>query len=190
MEAYTAKLKELETLFSDMDGGLKPANSAEMEAALRATEELVDDLQADAELLSGNTTRHSHVQRSGFSIGFYSTRDDKMTSLILMMSNPCPIGLEKSLQGRLSSISRSQLSEGQDVQNIADAADDIQQRQQTYETTVEEVQSLMEEMKRKLDKAKTDLRTAVRHGVQNDGMSSLSYLHPVRVSKERSAGFI
>ncbi|XP_076600718.1 laminin subunit gamma-2 [Chaetodon auriga] len=121
VEAYAAKLKELETLFSDMDGGLKPANSAEMEAALRATEELVDDLQANTELLAG---------------------------------------LEKSLQGRLSSISRSQLSEEQDIQNIADAADDIKQQQQTYKTKVEEVQTLMEEMKRKLDNARTDLRSA------------------------------
>ncbi len=55
MEAYTSKLKEMETLFSDMDGGLKPANSAEMEAALRATRELVDDLQDDTELLAGKT---------------------------------------------------------------------------------------------------------------------------------------
>ncbi|XP_070775382.1 laminin subunit gamma-2 [Enoplosus armatus] len=121
MEAYAGKLKELETLFSDMDGGLKPANSAEMEAALRAAEELVNDLQDNAELLAG---------------------------------------VEKSLQGRLSSISRSQLDDGQDIQNIADSADDIKQQQQTYKTKVEEVQTLMEEMKRKLDKTKTDLGSA------------------------------
>ncbi|XP_070830602.1 laminin subunit gamma-2 [Chaetodon trifascialis] len=121
METYAAKLKELETLFSDMDGGLRPANSAEMEATLRATEELVDDLQANAELLAG---------------------------------------LERSLQGRLSSISRSQLSEEQDIQNIADAADDIKWQQQTYKMKVEEVRTLMEEMKGKLDKARTDLRSA------------------------------
>nr|XP_046265365.1 laminin subunit gamma-2 [Scatophagus argus] len=121
MEAYAAKLKELETLFSDVDGGLRPANSAEMEAALRATEELVDGLQDDTELLAG---------------------------------------LEKSLQGRLSSISRSQLAEEQDVQSIGDAADDIRRQQQTYRTKVKEVRTLMEEMKRKLDKAKTDLGSA------------------------------
>lgn len=121
MEAYAAKLKDLETLFSHVDGGLKPANSAEMEAALRATEELVDDLGEDAKRLTG---------------------------------------LEKSLQGRLSTISTSQLADEQDIQNIADAADDIRQRQQTYKTKVEEVQTLMEEMKRKLDEAKTDLRSA------------------------------
>ncbi|XP_049930403.1 laminin subunit gamma-2 [Epinephelus moara] len=121
MEAYTSKLKELETLFSNMDGGLKPANSAAMNAALRATEELVDDLQHDAELLAG---------------------------------------LEKNLQGRLASISKSQLAEGQDIQNIADAADDIKKEQQMYKTKVQAVKSLMEEMKSKLDQAKQDLRSA------------------------------
>ncbi|XP_074505941.1 laminin subunit gamma-2 [Sebastes fasciatus] len=121
MAAYADKLKQLETRLSDVDGGLKPANSAEMEAALRATEKLVDDLQYNTELLTGQ---------------------------------------EKNLQGRLSSISRSQLAEGQDLQNIADAADKIKQRQQTYKTNVEEVQSLMQEMKRKLDEAKADLRSA------------------------------
>ena len=55
METYAAKLKQLETL-SNMDGGLKPANSAELEAALRAAEELVDDLQYDTELIAGQTT--------------------------------------------------------------------------------------------------------------------------------------
>lgn len=55
MEAYAAKLKDLETL-SNMDGGLKPANSAELEAALRAAEELVDDLQYDTELIAGQKT--------------------------------------------------------------------------------------------------------------------------------------
>lgn len=121
MEAYGAKLKELETLFSDMDGGLKPANSAEIEAALRAIEELVNNLQDETEQLSG---------------------------------------LERSLQGRLASISRSQLEDGQDIQNIAESAENIKQQQQTYKTKVEEVQTLIEEMKRKLDKARTDLGSA------------------------------
>ncbi|XP_042353548.1 laminin subunit gamma-2, partial [Plectropomus leopardus] len=121
MEAYAAKLKELETLFSNMDGGLKPGNSAELEAALRAAEELVDDLQDDTELLAG---------------------------------------LEKNLQGRLASISKSQLAEGQDILNIADAADDIKQRQQTYKSKVDDVRSLIDEMKGKLTDAKDDLRSA------------------------------
>ena len=73
-----------------------------------------------------------------------------------------PIGTEKSLQGRLSSISKSQLAEEQEIQNIADAADDIERQQQTYKTKVDEVQSLLQEMKRKLDEAKAALRSAVR----------------------------
>lgn len=91
------------------------------------------------------------------------THGRKVTSLIRTTSLLLrPIGLEKRLQGRLSSISRSQLTNGQDVQNIADAADDVKQRQQTYETKVEEVQTLVEEMRRKLDQAKAVLRSAVR----------------------------
>lgn len=74
----------------------------------------------------------------------------------------CLTGLEERLQGRLSSICRSQLGDGQDVQNIAEAVDDIKQQQQMYKTKVEEVQTLMEEMRRKLDRAKADLISAVR----------------------------
>ncbi|KAG7222915.1 hypothetical protein INR49_015981 [Caranx melampygus] len=118
METYAARLKDLETKFSDMDGGLTPANSAEMEATLRATERLVSDLQDDTEELED---------------------------------------LEKSLQRRLSSISSSQLKEGQDIQNLADTADDIKQKQKIYETEVKKVQTLMDEMKRKLKEAKENL---------------------------------
>ncbi|KAF1383164.1 hypothetical protein PFLUV_G00128460 [Perca fluviatilis] len=121
MEEYAAKLKELEILFSDMDRGLKPANSAEMEVALRATQKMVDELQYEVEVLTGS---------------------------------------EKILQGRLSSISRSQLAEEQDIQNIADTADAIKRRQQTYKAKVAEVQSLMEEMRRELNEAKAQLRSA------------------------------
>lgn len=53
MEAYAAKLKELETLFLNMDGDLKPANTAEIEAALSATRRLVDKLQDDTNQLAG-----------------------------------------------------------------------------------------------------------------------------------------
>ncbi|XP_034743237.1 laminin subunit gamma-2 isoform X1 [Etheostoma cragini] len=119
MESYAAKLKELEILFSDMDGGLKPANSAEMEAALRAAEEMVDDLQYETELLTGS---------------------------------------EKNLQSRLASISRSQLAEELDIQNIADTADAIKRRQKTYKAKVAAVQSLMEEMRRELSNAREQLR--------------------------------
>ncbi|XP_040002374.1 laminin subunit gamma-2 [Xiphias gladius] len=121
MEAYAARLKELETLLSDVDRGMTPANNAEMEVALSATERLVKDLQEDTEQLAE---------------------------------------LEKTLQGRLSSISRSQLAEGQDIQNIADTANNIKQQQKTYKTEVEEVQTLMIKMKRKLEEAKKNLRYA------------------------------
>ncbi|XP_068457437.1 laminin subunit gamma-2 [Clinocottus analis] len=121
MEAYASKLKELETRFSGPDGGLKPAGRDQIEASLRATEELVDDLQYDAELLAG---------------------------------------LEKNLQSRLASISRSQLAEGRVLQDVGDAADDVKREQRTYKTKVEEVQRLVDEMKRKLDEAKADLRSA------------------------------
>lgn len=146
MEDSAAKVQQLETLFSDVDGGLTTASGAEMEAALRATEELLDDLRDDAQLLTGNYRPHTH------------THTCKVTSLTRTTS---PTGLEKRLQGRLSSISRSQLTNGQDVQNIAEAADDVKQQQQMYETKVEEVQTLMEEMRRKLEKAEADLRSAV-----------------------------
>lgn len=121
MGAYTVRLKELESQFSDMDGGLRPVSGADIEAALRATEKLVKTLQDDTEQL---------------------------------------LEMEKSLQRRLSSISRRQLEDGQDIQNIGDTVDDIKQQHKTYETKAAEVQTLMEEMKRKLEEAKTSLRSA------------------------------
>lgn len=51
MEASADKLKDLEKLLSAMDRGLKPAS--EMEAALKAAEETVTDLQDDVEDLKG-----------------------------------------------------------------------------------------------------------------------------------------
>ncbi|XP_053186882.1 laminin subunit gamma-2 [Scomber japonicus] len=120
MEAYANKLKDLERLFSDMDGGLKPTNSAEMEAALRATEQLVNNLQ--------DTT-------------------DQLTEM------------EEGLKSRLASISRSQLTEGQEIQNMAAAADDIRRQHQTYETKEATVQTLTKEMRQKLEAAKTILKS-------------------------------
>ncbi|XP_060940860.1 laminin subunit gamma-2 [Limanda limanda] len=67
--------------------------------------------------------------------------------------------MEKRLQGRLSSISRSQLVEGQNVQNIGDTVEDIKQQQRKYKTEVEDVQTLMAAMKRKLEEAKANLRS-------------------------------
>lgn len=121
METYAAKLKDLESLFSGVKGGSKPANGGDMEAALRAAEELVDDLENDAERLTG---------------------------------------MEKTLQKRLSAISKSQLADGQDIQNMADATGAIKQQQQTYKDKVDEVQEMIREMKRKLEQARNDLRSA------------------------------
>ncbi|XP_035489050.2 laminin subunit gamma-2 [Scophthalmus maximus] len=121
LELYAAMLKELEVRLSHGDGGLIPADRSVMEAALRAAEELVDDLQDDSEELAD---------------------------------------VEKRLQGRLSSISRSQLVEGQNVQNISDRADDVRRQQRKYRAQVEEVETLMAAMKRKLEEAKSDLRSA------------------------------
>ena len=110
-------------------------------------------------------------QKNSFQITCCKSCEESFTSTNLIRGGcaltmphlPCPIGLEKTLQGRLSSISRSQLAEGQDIQNIADAADDIKLQQKMYGTEVEQVQTLVEEMKRKLQEAKTNLRSAVRH---------------------------
>ncbi|KAF3698526.1 Laminin subunit gamma-2 [Channa argus] len=121
MEAYAVKLRELEILFSNAHGGLRPTNSAEMEATLRETERLVNDLKDSTEQLTE---------------------------------------LEKSLQARLSFISRRQLAEGQKIQNIADTTYNIKQQQKTYKTTVKEVQTLIEEMKLQLEEARTTLRSA------------------------------
>lgn len=54
MEVYAAELKQLQTPFPDVDVGLTAASSAETEAALRATEELVGDLQDNVRRLAGN----------------------------------------------------------------------------------------------------------------------------------------
>ncbi|XP_068605004.1 laminin subunit gamma-2 [Brachionichthys hirsutus] len=118
MEAYAAKLKELQTLIKG--GGPKPASRPETEAALTALEDLVDDLQDGADLLSE---------------------------------------LEKRLQRRLASISKSQQDEGQNVRDVADAADNVAERQRMYKAKVEEVQTLMKMMKSDLDRAKRDLKS-------------------------------
>ncbi|KAM8849949.1 laminin subunit gamma-2 isoform 2-T2 [Spinachia spinachia] len=147
MEAYGGKLKELEVLLLGPDaGGLNPASRVQMEATLRAIEELVDDLQYDTELLEGQ---------------------------------------EKNLQSRLSSISRSQLAEsaGRLLQNTGDVADKVKRQQRTYKTKSEEVGSLMEEMKRKLDKAKADLRSAeIPLGDASQGSDVFSSLEDTAVS--------
>ncbi|XP_068197804.1 laminin subunit gamma-2 [Antennarius striatus] len=67
--------------------------------------------------------------------------------------------LEKRLQRRLASISKSQLDEGQKIQNISDRADNIRKQQQMYRKEVEDIQALLAMMKRDLDKARTDLKS-------------------------------
>ncbi|XP_028988599.1 laminin subunit gamma-2 isoform X2 [Betta splendens] len=51
MEAYASKLKQLERLLSNAAESTRPANSAELEAALREAEKLVDNLQDSTEQL-------------------------------------------------------------------------------------------------------------------------------------------
>ncbi|KAM9321928.1 laminin subunit gamma-2 isoform 2-T2 [Pholidichthys leucotaenia] len=85
--------------------------------------------------------------------------------------------LEKRLQGRLSSISRSQLSAEKDVKSVADAVNDIERQKKTYGMKVEEVKKLMEEMKQNLEEAKRKLRSAeLPVGDAPLGSSSLSPL--------------
>lgn len=70
--------------------------------------------------------------------------------------------MEKTLQSRLASASRSQLMEGQEVQNMAEAADAIREQQQIFQNKVAEVQTLMAEMRRQLEEARAKLNAVVR----------------------------
>nr|XP_057924701.1 laminin subunit gamma-2 isoform X2 [Doryrhamphus excisus] len=67
--------------------------------------------------------------------------------------------MDKRVQKSLSSIGKAQLSEEQDIENIADASADIKQHQQTYKAKVAQLNDLMDDMKRKLGEAKADLRS-------------------------------
>lgn len=58
MAAYAAKLRDLESLFSDMDGGLKPANNAEIDAALIEAMEQVDAMMEDAKQLKSKAASY------------------------------------------------------------------------------------------------------------------------------------
>lgn len=73
----------------------------------------------------------------------------------------CP-GLEKTLQDRLRSLVAGQLAGKQDMQEIAETTDDLSRRKQTYRTEAEDIQDLMEDMKFQLDRARANLRAAVR----------------------------
>lgn len=153
MEAYAATLRQLEHLFSNAAEGLRPASSAGVEAALREAEKLVNNLQDNTEQLKGgmSLTQTTPIR---FSI---------IVDISETVSFPFPSEMETSLQTRLMSISQRQLDEGQDIQNIAETVDDIKQQQKTYNAKVEEVQTLMEEMRVQLQEAKSKLRSAVRH---------------------------
>ncbi|XP_024857820.2 laminin subunit gamma-2 [Kryptolebias marmoratus] len=118
MEVSADKLKDLEKLLSEMDGGLKPVSSSEMEGALRTAEEMVDNLQRDTKELTE---------------------------------------MEKILQRRLADISQSQLTQGQEIQTIAKAAVDIRELQTIFKKKANEVQRLIDSMRRQLGEAKTKL---------------------------------
>ncbi|XP_034038770.1 laminin subunit gamma-1 [Thalassophryne amazonica] len=120
MEAYAAKIQKLEALMSGVDGGLKPTGAAEIEAVLRATKDLVTNLEDSTEDLAE---------------------------------------LEKSLQRRLSTISRDQQTTDQEIGDLANEADDIKWQQQTYRTKVKNVETLIEEMKLKLKDAESKLQS-------------------------------
>lgn len=66
MAAYAAKLRDLESLFSDTDGGLKPANNKEIEAALTDAMEQVDDMMEDAKQLTSKTAPNLCHHRKAF----------------------------------------------------------------------------------------------------------------------------
>ncbi|XP_024124337.1 laminin subunit gamma-2 [Oryzias melastigma] len=67
--------------------------------------------------------------------------------------------IEKGLQGRLSSVRRTQLTERQDIQDIAREVDSIVKQRQTYETKVKEVQALLEVMEQKMEEGKAKIRS-------------------------------
>ncbi|XP_035655955.1 laminin subunit gamma-2-like [Oncorhynchus keta] len=52
VEGYTRKLREIETLFTGTESGSLPVNDAQMERAIRAAEDIVTDLQRNAQTLS------------------------------------------------------------------------------------------------------------------------------------------
>ncbi|XP_029930375.1 laminin subunit gamma-2 [Myripristis murdjan] len=68
--------------------------------------------------------------------------------------------MEKVLQERLSSISRSQLAEDRDLQAIAAAAAATRRRERTYESKVDDVQKLIDDMRRRLKEAKLSIPSA------------------------------
>lgn len=84
---------------------------------------------------------------------------------------------EKSLQRRLSDISRDQLTEKEEIQKISEVVNHIRDQQKTFKSKVEEVKTLIKNMKRLLEEAKTKLQLVGRP-LNNDpkGSDDLSYL--------------
>ncbi|XP_056149191.1 laminin subunit gamma-2 [Lampris incognitus] len=138
VEDRAAKLRDLERQFSDMDGGSLPVHNVQMEAALRAAEELLSDLQANAD-------RHT--------------------------------ASERGLQRRLSAVSQSQLTEGRDIQALSHTVDSIQEQQQSYQEQAAHVHTLIQDMKRKLEEAKSSIQSAEfplgDAGLGTDALSTL-----------------
>ncbi|KAM4728868.1 laminin subunit gamma-2 [Anableps anableps] len=66
---------------------------------------------------------------------------------------------EKTLQDRLSSISSSQLKEEQEIQQMSGMVDRIRGQQQTFKSKAEEVEVLINEMRRLLEEAKTKIQS-------------------------------
>lgn len=52
--------------------------------------------------------------------------------------------------------------EGQEIQSMAEAVDDIREQQQMFQNKVAEVRTLIDEMRRQLEEAKTKLNLMVR----------------------------
>lgn len=72
-------------------------------------------------------------------------------------------GSEKRLQDRLQTLAGNQQVGKQDMQEIAETADNLSRQKQTYKTNVDDIQSLTEDIKLQLEQARAALRIAVRH---------------------------
>uniref|UniRef100_A0A674BNH1 Laminin subunit gamma 1 n=1 Tax=Salmo trutta TaxID=8032 RepID=A0A674BNH1_SALTR len=123
-KGYTRKLREIETLFTGTESGSLPVNDAQMERAIRAAEDIVTDLQRNAQTLSES---------------------------------------EKDLQARLSDISTTQLSEGRDIQVISNTINNIKLQDQRYQRQVSDIQTLIHDVRRKLEEARLNIKQAVSY---------------------------
>lgn len=209
IEGYSRKLWEIETLFTGMESGSLPVNDAQMEKAIRTAEDIVTDLQRNAQTLSGKSfiivihhrylkdqsishflisqhmlipfrmvTRHlkhgeslsmhcisvtpqciSHSVCEAF--GLYVKCKDLMlvTCFVLFYW----IESEKDLQARLSDISTTQLSEGRDIQVISNTINNIKLQDQRYQRQVSDIQTLIHDVRRKLEEARLNIKQAVSY---------------------------